>query len=572
MLALEEAVPKHHIGAIIISPTRYVCRFPRFSLLTHCRELATQIHSVLLRLLQFHPPSAATIRDSSPVDAPQGHVEADRAFSSLTLEVSPQLLTGGSSSTPQTSLAHFLRHSPNLLIATPGRLLDLLNSPHVHCSQSSFQALVLDEADRLLSLGFKPTLTSILARLPKQRRTGLFSASVSEAVEELVRVGLRNPYRVNVKVRNLAGDTDLRTPAALRLRYLTVKADRKLPTLLRLASSLSPVPQKIIAYLPTCAAVDYVSHMLPVLTPSFYSSNSLKESKVQIIPLHGRLSQTQRNRNLTTFTALEQHTILLTTDVAARGLDIPLVDLVVQVDPPSDPIQFLHRSGRAGRAGRKGLAVTFLMPGRESDEYPGYLGVRGTPMQPLQQAEGGVTIGDEDAARATECIRKAVLKDRALHDKSQVALPSYVQHYRKHTARSIFRVNELPFVDLTHGWGMLRLPKMPEAKGLDIDRSLGLKLDWVTYAYRDKQREKKRQAEAHNTANGQHPIPANGKRKRDQEAWSKKKVSQDERDMRRDKRERKRVKEKENTMSEPERLQKAELQSLIAQVRAQNAN
>ena len=103
--------------------------------------------------------------------------------------------------TPSQDLAHFLTNSPNLLIATPGRLVELLSSPHVHCPQSSFQVLVMDEADRLLDMGFKEDLTKIFQRIPKQRRTGLFSASMSDAVDELIRVGLRNPMRISVRVQ-----------------------------------------------------------------------------------------------------------------------------------------------------------------------------------------------------------------------------------------------------------------------------------------------------------------------------------------------------------------------------------
>ena len=134
------------------------------------------------------------------------------ALSSPNRTVVPQLLLGGNTSTAQ-DLSYFIKHSPNLLISTPGRLLELLSSPHVHCPQSSFEVLVLDEADRLLDLGFKEDLQKILRRLPKQRRTGLFSASVSEAVDQIIRVGLRNPVKIAVKVKSLNGGEDKRTPA-----------------------------------------------------------------------------------------------------------------------------------------------------------------------------------------------------------------------------------------------------------------------------------------------------------------------------------------------------------------------
>ena len=175
------------------------------------RELATQIHSVLLSLLAFHAPSTAALR---VLDDGKGEddVAEPIAFPSSTLKVLPQLLLGGST-TPAQDLSYFLTKSPNLLVSTPGRLLELLSSPYVHCPQSSFEVLVMDEADRLLDMGFKDDLQKILSRLPKQRRTGLFSASVSEAVGEIVRVGLRNPVKIAVKVKGASGAEDRRTPA-----------------------------------------------------------------------------------------------------------------------------------------------------------------------------------------------------------------------------------------------------------------------------------------------------------------------------------------------------------------------
>ena len=135
-----------------------------------------------------------------------------RSPSSAGPSIVAQLLVGGDTSTSQ-DLSTFLKNSPSLLVATPGRLLELLSSPHVKCPQSSFEVLVLDEADRLLDLGFREDLQKILMRLPKQRRTGLFSASVSEAVGEIVRVGLRNPVKIAVKVKGVDGGQDRNTPS-----------------------------------------------------------------------------------------------------------------------------------------------------------------------------------------------------------------------------------------------------------------------------------------------------------------------------------------------------------------------
>ncbi len=173
------------------------------------RELATQIHSVLLSLLAFHAPSATCLGLSEEATG-HGVAPIDPVVSAS--KVIPQLLLGGTT-TPAQDLSYFLTNSPNLLVSTPGRLLELLSSPHVHCPQSSFEVLVLDEADRLLDLGFKDDLQKILTRLPKQRRTGLFSASVSEAVGEIIRAGLRNPVKIAVKVKGLKAGQEQRTPA-----------------------------------------------------------------------------------------------------------------------------------------------------------------------------------------------------------------------------------------------------------------------------------------------------------------------------------------------------------------------
>lgn len=526
---------KHHVGAIIISPTR---------------ELATQIHTVLLSLLAFHEPSSAALNPSE---------DGETRRTSTNITVLPQLLLGGTT-TPAQDLSRFLKNSPNLLISTPGRLLELLSSPHVHCPQSSFEVLVLDEADRLLDLGFKDDLQKILGRLPKQRRTGLFSASISEAVGEIVRVGLRNPVKIAVKVKSASGD-DKRTPASLQMSYLLTPASHKFPALLSLLSQLDSTPQKSIMYLSTCAAVDYFQHILTALLPKQFS----------LLPLHGKHPPNVRQKNFSKYITTTTPTILLTTDVAARGLDIPQVDLVIQIDPPSDPKVFLHRCGRAGRAGRRGLSVIFLQPGREEDYVP-FLSIRKTPISILSKPK--ITITDDDAKLVTSRIRKEVLADRALYDKGQRAFVSWVKAYSKHQASSIFRMADLDWTDLGHAWGLLRLPKMPELKTWDGDKSLGVKLNMTEYEYKDKIREKARRVAMEDEKNKvKEPFVKSEyedkKRKRD--AWSHKHEMQSEKEVRREKKKRKREAERLERMSEGEREKEVErlreVEDLIEEVK-----
>ncbi|OTB04906.1 hypothetical protein M426DRAFT_57981 [Hypoxylon sp. CI-4A] len=542
ILRQEEPTKRHHIAAIVVAPTK---------------ELAGQIHTTLMSLISFHPTSSELLP----------HLSAEEKRPETTLPVVvPQLLSGGSTTTTAQDLSFFLRASPNVLISTPGRLVELLSSPHVHCPQSSFEVLILDEADRLLDLGFKADIQKILSRLPKQRRTGLFSASVSEAVGEIIRVGLRNPVKIAVKVKSLKTGgiiEEKRTPASLQMSYLTTPASHKLPSLAQLLEKLDPRPQKSIVFFSTCAAVDYFSHILPNLLPEGFD----------LVPLHGKYEAKVRERNFTKFLNSAQPSVLLTTDVAARGLDFPQVDLVVQIDPPSDPKSFLHRCGRAGRAGRRGLSVIFLQPTEE--DYVPFLEVRKTPITPLTYPE--IAVDDAAARDTTKKIRDTVRQDRTLHDKAQKAFVSWVRSYSKHTASSIFRVSDLDWTDLGHAWGLLRLPKMPELKKFTGDKFLGVQIDWDAYAYAKKDREKLRLDALQKYREGQDgegkkndEEAQKAKRKRNAEAWSEKHEKEDVRVLRRDKKKRKREAERKQGLSEQEMAKEMDLDRLLEEVRRKN--
>lgn len=536
LLRLEEPIKKHHVGAIIISPTR---------------ELALQIYKVLLSLLEFHPASAAAINPSDDDDAhPKKH-------SSSTYKVVPQLLLGGATS-PAEDLSNFLKRSPNLLVSTPGRLLELLSSPHVHCPQSSFEMLVLDEADRLLDLGFKDDLQNILRRLPKQRRTGLFSASVSEAVDQIVRVGLRNPVKVMVKVKGSSGALDKRTPASLQMTYLTIPALHKFPALKKILSSVQPTPQKTIFFVSTCTGVDYLSAILPSILGDEYS----------LIPLHGKHPATVRQKNFNAFVNSQVPAILLTTDVASRGLDIPAVDVVVQLDPPADPKTFIHRCGRAGRAGRRGLSVVLLHPGREED-YVSFLEVRKTPVTAFPYP---IDITDEDAATATETARKIVLKDRAYHDRGQKAFVSWLRSYSKHQASSIFRVADLDWEGLGKAWGLLKLPKMPELRNFTGDRTLGVNIDWDKYAYKDKQREARRKEALAEAQNGttEDNQQSNKRRASESVAWSNNLENRNKKAKRKEQKKAKQDHNRWEKMTEEEKQKVRETEKMLEEIKQKN--
>ncbi|KAH6613393.1 ATP-dependent rRNA helicase SPB4 [Chaetomium tenue] len=546
LLRSEDPAKRHHVQAIIISPTR---------------ELASQIYNVLVSFLKFHAPSAHLLP----------HAKGDEKRPATTEPVVvPQLLVGGTTKAAE-DLSAFLRLSPNILIGTPGRLAELLSSPYVKAPSSSFEVLVMDEADRLLDLGFSQELTRILGYLPKQRRTGLFSASLSEAVERLITVGLLYPHKITVRVKSLRDGgivQERKTPMSLQMSYIVTPASQKIPALCQLLERLEPRPSRSIVFFSTCFAVKYFARVLHGILPPGFS----------IVSLHGKLEPQVREKNFERFVNAASPTVLLTTDIAARGLDIPQVDLVVQHDPPTDTKVFIHRCGRAGRAGRRGLAVVMLQPGRE-EGYVQLLDVRQTPISPLAKPPVSVTAADADLVSSR--IRAQARADRDIYQLAQRAFVSWARSYIEHQATSIFRVADLDWADLAQGYGLLELPKMPEVRGLD--RSLGLAINTESIPFRDGAREKKRLAEleqwkkektareAQRAGGGGGGDATDPLKRKKNEAWSGKHEHEDVKAARREKKRRKREAQRLGDMTEREREDQRKLDEMIAEVRRRNA-
>ena len=377
-----------------------------------------------------------------------------------------------------------------------------------------------------------------------------------------MRVGLRNPVKIVVKVRSLKGGEDQRTPSSLQMRSLVLPASHKFPAISKLLHALDPTPGKTIIYLSTCAAVDYFQNILPHII------NARKCQKFTIVSLHGKHPPKVRSRNFATFSTALLPSILLTTDVAARGLDIPQVDLVIQVDPPTDPKVFIHRCGRAGRAGRAGLSVLLLQPGREED-YISFLEVRKTPITPLTKPP--ISITETEAQDTTSSIRSVVLKDRALHDLAQRAFVSGIKSYSKHQASSIFRMSDVDWIDLANAWGLLKLPRMPELRKWEGDWTLGLHVDFDAYCYKDKVRETSRQEQLQIRQSQIEDEADEGNQNnqihRGKRPWSEKSDQREERERRREKKRAKRRAEEWSQMTPEEKEKRKELERMIEEVR-----
>ena len=410
LLKLEEPNKKGYVRSIVVAPTK---------------ELAVQIYEVLKALLEFHSPSAARSRPPTvdPDDDEMEGVEPEPLPPGPW--IMPQLLIGGRTKLSEDQ-ATFSSSSPNVLIGTPKRLSEVLQTPKVILKRHWFDLLVLDEADRLLDPNFQPDLQRILELVPKERRTGLFSASVSEAVDELVRVGMRYPFKISAKTRNRqTGALDKRTPESLKLCYVVAKPTHKLPILKKVLERTEA--QKCIVYVSTRAGVDYWSHVLPTLL------------ELSVFPLHGDHKAAIRAKNLSRFKDCVTPAMLLTTDVLARGIDIPDIDLVVQLDPPAQPKDFIHRCGRSGRAGKRGMAVTFLNEGVEED-YAQFLTTQGTKLDPYPDS---LEVDEVEVTACIESIRQVLVSKRELHDRSQKAFVSWVQSRSKTLPQDIFDLKKL---------------------------------------------------------------------------------------------------------------------------------
>jgi ATP-dependent RNA helicase DDX55/SPB4 len=397
-------------------------------------------------------------------------------FISTLPNINPMLLVGGAE--VKADMKKIEEEGTNLLIGTPGRIYDIMDRMEI-LDFRNLEILILDEADRLLDMGFQKQLNSIISRLPKLRRTGLFSATQTEAVEELSKAGLRNPVRVNVRTepKSLSGSSleiaSSKIPSGLHIEYVECEADKKPSQLVDLL--IKNDAQKFIVYFMTCASVDYWGLVLPLLT-------ELKG--FSLISLHGKMKQSAREKALASFTSLSSG-ILLCTDVAARGLDIPGVDCIVQYDPPQDPNVFVHRVGRTARLGRQGSGIVFLLPKEEA--YVEFLRLRSVPLEERECSN--------EAPDVTPQIRTAALKDRDVMEKGLRAFVSYVRAYKEHHCSFIFRWKELEVGKLGMGFGLLQLPSMPEVKrySLSTEGFVPVKdINLEEIKFKDKYREKQR--------------------------------------------------------------------------------
>jgi len=234
-----------------------------------------------------------------------------------------------------------LRRRPTIVIATPGRLLDLTERGVMDLS--TIEVLVLDEADRMLDMGFLPAIRKVLAMLPRKRQTLLFSATMSPTIESLARSTMKQPKLVEVSPRGRAAQMVEQTAYSVSL-------DNKTALLLDLLEreNEQEALDKVLVFTRTRRGSERLSHIL-------------KARNHSVNRIHADRSQPQREAALRAFRD-GQTRVLVATDIAARGLDVEAVSHVINYDVPVVPEDYVHRVGRTGRAGKQGKAITIVTP------------------------------------------------------------------------------------------------------------------------------------------------------------------------------------------------------------------
>ena len=279
--------------------------FPRALIITPTRELAAQIDAV-----------------AKSVCASTGQQAV--------------IVTGGARYKHQITA---LQKGCDVLVATPGRLIDLLDKKHT--SLENIQVLVLDEADRMLDMGFWPSVHRIMEQLPKAHQTLLFSATLPASITSTIDALLKDPERIEIARTG-------QTAATIEQHLCSVTQGQKPQLLKALIDSFDPAPERVLVFCRTKSRVD-----------SIYKN--LKAAGLKVDVMHADRPQKARAKALERFRSGSIQ-ILVATDVMSRGIDIQGIDAVINFDVPLDPEDYVHRIGRTGRAGAAGQAYTFMGP------------------------------------------------------------------------------------------------------------------------------------------------------------------------------------------------------------------
>jgi ATP-dependent RNA helicase DDX18/HAS1 len=409
MLSSLRFKPRNGTGVIVVSPTR---------------ELALQIFGVARELMAHHSQTYGIV-----IGGANRRAEAEK-----------------------------LAKGVNLLIATPGRLLDHLQNTQGFVFKN-LKALVIDEADRILEIGFEDEMRQIVKILPKEeRQTMLFSATQTTKVEDLARISLRpGPLYINVDHQK-----EHSTVEGLEQGYVVCDSDKRF--LLLFSFLKRNLKKKIIVFFSSCACVKYHAELLNYID-------------LPVLDLHGKQKQQKRTNTFFEFCNAKQGT-LICTDVAARGLDvsllpsnfhplsnifqIPDVDWIVQFDPPDDPRDYIHRVGRTARGSNgRGRSLMFLQPSEV-----GFLTHLKTARVPVVEFD----FPAKKIVNVQSQLEKLISQNYYLNKSAKDGYRSYLQAYASHSLRTIFDVHKLDLVKVAKGFGFSAPPRVDLTLGASMSR------------------------------------------------------------------------------------------------------
>ncbi|RHZ80860.1 hypothetical protein Glove_131g79 [Diversispora epigaea] len=374
------------LGALVIAPTR---------------ELAVQIFEVLRKIGRKHTLSAGLVIGGKKLEVEQERI-----------------------------------NRMNILICTPGRLLQHMDqTASFNCD--NLQILILDEADRILDMGFEKTVNAIIDNLPKERQTLLFSATQTNSVKDLARLSLTDPEYVSVHEQS-----EHSTPPSLSQYYLLCKLPEKLDILFSFIKS--HLKTKGLVFFSSCKQVRFVYETFCKMQPG-----------VILMHLHGKQKQHKRLEIFNKFSSIK-YAYLFATDIASRGLDFPAVDWVIQVDAPENADTYIHRVGRTARYEAPGNALLYLLPNEEQ----GMLSALEKKKVPIEK----IKVKSSKIMSVQKQLQLLCFKDPEIKYLSQKAFISYMRSVHLQSDKSIFNVNELPAEEFSSSLGLSGTPKIKFTK------------------------------------------------------------------------------------------------------------
>ena len=314
-----------------------------------------------------------------------------------------------------------------IIICTPGRLIDhMVNTKKFN--YNNIKILTIDEADKILKIGFEEELTEIIKLIPKNRQTLLFSATITPKVEDLITLSVKNYENIRIK----SSDP---TVSTLEQGYLIIDADKKFLFLFTFFKKNKNA--KILVFFATCKEVEFYSSLLNYVD-------------VPVLSITGEYKQQKRSTTFMEFCSLDKG-ILLCTDVAQRGLDIPDVDWVIQYDPPHDPEEYLHRVGRTARGANKvGKALLMIMPNEINF-------IRMLQLYKIKLDE--FQFPEKKLAKVQEQLEKLVnKKDKYLFNLATDAYRAYIHSYHANTDKDTFDLEKLDLLKVCKSFGLISPP------------------------------------------------------------------------------------------------------------------